>query len=1613
MILFLSLQSGAVYDGTEKEAMGIINKQLGSVITHNEMPALYKSMGEVLRRAALAQRKNDAGSQAFVSDTKLLIVDSLKIPTAAVLTLQKSAISSQRNLVIISTGFIEVLFSAISSRSGKSNAKETLSILVDTLAGVLSHELAHPIFYQEFDPKSKQVPNQVEEILADSRGVQIAETAGYSRTGLLLGLQILSAHFEVKAKLNSNVNDAIRAGLATHPEKVLRETHLRTLYLIRKMLEGADNPRNPDPQSPAVLKEIAKIIEAQNSEKKTTFPTLSRWSDFGPFIKDLKAISDFSYGHKLSDANILSLNLDFFLARNPDLPENEKAEILELFRELSTKKLIYADHYDHSRKSSSLSPLVSDLHEQGYTANYFHSDYLLDSPFYTSSNWVKLVKAKLPNFSNDAKLILEVLSPTEIIRNYGPELEAFIYDKIVNEPSVFVWFFEHKSLRHKLYWSKFFHSQVFPKLSAKQRGKFMKFFGSQVQYISERANHSKFEKIPNFDVFTFFSLANDKKAADQVTESAWETLVQLSNQFPSDKKAMIELATDIWNNRDIYIGLDFIHAEKAVFNWDLVLKMIGMDKSVGYAELNRTLSHKLGQTEFHNEVQVARNVFETDTEFSKNKLWWVSDPNLESIKGKLGVRGYSEGVVQRVYSADSEIFRNDFSLKFNPAISAITKVTAAIDIQRIVEQTFQSMTGKAYSVYVNSMEYKTNLPAPIEDKIAEAIWALRIPDETKKELLKDRYLKTTEFQGPNKIINSNDPASHWLLQGHGNVNFKVFDVLKQAGLVTSVSELFAKVHPRDYNNYRYKRMSDLFQFSNSSNGYSNAIEKMGPYILQEISSIAAETRSSVRARGILNSIYLFLIPQMKSKADSKFDKEIFREMRKRIAEIALNTPMALSKRIKVFEALTQTGSIDSTDEYFKKAILPDLTQISASDNRMLSRVLNTKRFVSQNLTIEVARRLLMAQATSLKSTQIDDSKLITFIETIDRLLPIHSIVKDELIEDLNWRLEIQDDRYIQLMEAHKSTNWRRLNPQLVNWASFISSNLGNLPPSEIKELIEYLIDPHHRDIPNVLDRAFVKAADDIVAENEKKQYQSKIDPETKEALVREALGVLKNNFSRMAKDSSPLDRVPIFDLLLNTGLEPLVKDPTYPRNVVEEILKYKKGSSDEIALRSWLETIPAKDRIFEESLSLAFQISMAGSEKSSVKKGFQLFGTIGKKTGQGASIFEAFSPEVNADLADLKDDRRGMTKWEIKQVLKNKLGHDQFEVIQLLGSASIKTVALIRLENGRLQAAHIRNPGARETLKMHIDRSKAFVSQLSKNGLSHESLLFKSYIEALEQSIPDELDFRIEARKYTEMSRFFKDINSTMSKEMDGWKFSVPNIDPKHIQEDFFLSDYAGGESFHEFKSGIAKTNTGRYIFKAMAKGLINFGIFEPDRHNRNIKIDERSKLIHMLDPGQFQNFSKSILPFKNDDRTAIAKFLFGVSRGDLEVLVEAIQLMKAPHAPMPDAGVLRSIISKIFKEHSDPSQRTIELIKNLYRQNVKMDFKFSFTALKGLMVLVKENYVTADEAQDILREAVSKLLLRKLDIKNIQKVRRDDNREDLRSKSNAGPRCLNFYKSN
>src|SRR5262249_8630742 len=136
------------------------------------------------------------------------------------------------------------------------------------------------------------------------------------------------------------------------------------------------------------------------------------------------------------------------------------------------------------------------------------------------------------------------------------------------------------------------------------------------------------------------------------------------------------------------------------------------------------------------------------------------------------------------------------------------------------------------------------------------------------------------------------------------------------------------------------------------------------------------------------------------------------------------------------------------------------------------------------------------------------------------------------------------------------------------------------------------------------------------------------------------------------RKSNDIERTPVLEMILSAGEKPLISDKTVFNNLVYQHLGLNEGSVEYSMLKAYLDVIPEHER----SVTSAYLLlsSRSGQGEGGLKALLEIFGTVGIKFGQLASIWKVFDPKHQEQLEELLDRAAPMSLAEIeKEVAKN------------------------------------------------------------------------------------------------------------------------------------------------------------------------------------------------------------------------------------------------------------------------------------------------------------------------------------------------------------------------
>jgi ubiquinone biosynthesis protein len=460
-------------------------------------------------------------------------------------------------------------------------------------------------------------------------------------------------------------------------------------------------------------------------------------------------------------------------------------------------------------------------------------------------------------------------------------------------------------------------------------------------------------------------------------------------------------------------------------------------------------------------------------------------------------------------------------------------------------------------------------------------------------------------------------------------------------------------------------------------------------------------------------------------------------------------------------------------------------------------------------------------------------------------------------------------------------------------------------------------------------------------------------------------------------DASPFERIPLFELLLSAGASALQNSEDFPHNITRTFLRYEPGSTEEKMLDAYLSVAPAHER----TVSLAYLLSQAGENKSSVKNIFEVFQTVGVKFGQLSSTWKLFGEEIARETASLKNNARPMSKAEIEEAMRQELSPAELSRIKALkkvvGSASLKTVVLVELTDGREVVMLLRRPHAAEQIESNLRLGQEFLRELDRRGMSQASAMFDAILDAVRQQLAEEIQFAKEAESIRTAKKYFEDLNSSMRAQLGGWRFAVPDlVEGFQVRDSILFMEKAEGATYDQL-SPQDRAEAGPLIAESSLRLLFRQGWFDADRHTGNQLIDPEKKIMYLLDFGQAAAYSKKGF-WQSDDRYELAQFLRAFSEGNAPGVLRHGHAMSTTVGPA-DLSALQDKLGDILAGKGSLPDRLIALVSAFTEQGQRLDGKFTFGAFKGLMTLYGESYVSEEGFRALLSREIASLLKRKL----------------------------------
>lgn len=1719
LVLFLSSTQvfGNIKPTADEKAWQKIVAEIGEVVTRETEPQVYDFLESIVHPLFDAQvnyhKGNSVSSGHVKKEIRIYLIRSEEL-NAFVYEVKDKAKPIR---IAVTDTLISELFNFFKALDSKENAGH----FVEAIAGIISHELAHPIEKQmRGNPKPRFFglgQNHAVEVRSDKIAVRILQEAGYPETSLLKGLNAINQILK-KQLADGNSGNKTPHLYFTHPEMNLR-LMINRLAIVHARREFGSQP---DIDSVGTLnfpiqakkKQKAQDIPPLNLEQAYDSLGLKPVDNFDDIMKQFYAIKEQSldlHPVRLKLADIMTsslidakdlyaylfshqfLMLAKWIEANP-LGEGDTQKLKQLadfFIEYDNGKypefesipeVIREIEYPKSENSpTGILIAVYGLSEEEKAQKRIAYDLVHPTRVQPDDLFVKLINqnpAFLKLFQSNLRQVHGsdyFVPPQNLSKSRVNPIEPnfwvsyfFLLNGVYAERHLLLQKLSKPGLEklfvqdfHKAYSAVLEKTEIYwPYLDENSSN------DQKKRRIGHLANYTDLEDIDEYlrrlrrplflDLFVLFlesakSAGNPFRFIKTVEFNpallAWAVVPELNKRlFFLDlaelglilNKEVLEKPTIIDRQKKYsevvmanleYFAFSGFFTGKMQINWPLVFKLNNLTEQVGYQLIQDAIKTHFGSLFAWNQLiphlkieEVRKLLGRRDVGF----LYYQDVPSVQqggqawmnlSVLNKLlfadflplnaneslskqekierppaGFAGeenlelYRELVLLRIAFEEPRVLQDFFAQQFS--VSYKEGIYSELTLEKIFNSYFKNnLAGHVDSI----IKYKFRVL--VAEAVALGIVASNLSGQSKAELLSKIFLQQ-EFAW---VFSKAAPRIQEILI-KSVPHYNVYNQLvKMNKFIKSAIRIDGEL--AGYGRLNISNADDFFK-----NHLVFISEKIADLIKRADLSDENKAKSLYELNGILKSFQEFPnhFSYVHSKKGGLFKVGIQDEIFNAIKTLNLS----FGEKINAYLKLTEVDHSLESERYLADFILKDHSGLmKLSDNDLKNLILNVQgAHHKADLT-----EMFIDRMNVLPNSFINQLEFKKFLKLINSLMPDASFQKDQILEKIAWKFGIDDLTQLDQLEELKAfSRFQHQGLTLMAASYLISSYALELSASERLALVEFFASPHRLEISDVIIAA-IDRLDKIktYVSHKRFTYNAKVE------LVE-------------MQGKSWLDKLPVIDLLLSIGEDPLIENAEFRERGVYGLLGLDPNEAEGLAIKAYLKA-DAKEL---ESTSLAYLLARNSEalnlEKSNLRDTFELFQIIGKKAGQGAHTWKLVGPEHRESLRDLKDHGSPMDKIKIIEIVKSELGQEGFKKVKkfkrVLSAGSIKTVVEVELTSGENIVLMVKDPYAERQIYSMQKLVWAYLNELKNHGLVPGDRFIESLYQSIMAQINDELDFSKEAEKTRMVQVALERIQQSMSAgDLKNWQLSAPSLHPEFSPSSHLLAfSKVEGESFDRI-GALEQKETGPILVETFFKLMFEHGLIDGDRHVGNQLIDVKDRTIHLLDFGQLQSIDvKGSAPSAKwilSERYSILLFLVSLrSRSSENLLKSMLSMIRsedlARFSEAERSELLRSLKELFANPNFSVQDHLIEVVKTFENRGFRLDPKYSVGFIKGLLTIYGEDYVPTGEFEKRLVKVITPLAAE--DFRTYAQVSEKDILKDLQGKRSAlrVQTCEDFFKS-
>jgi len=412
--------------------------------------------------------------------------------------------------------------------------------------------------------------------------------------------------------------------------------------------------------------------------------------------------------------------------------------------------------------------------------------------------------------------------------------------------------------------------------------------------------------------------------------------------------------------------------------------------------------------------------------------------------------------------------------------------------------------------------------------------------------------------------------------------------------------------------------------------------------------------------------------------------------------------------------------------------------------------------------------------------------------------------------------------------------------------------------------------------------------------------------------------------------------------------------------------------------------------------NLALKRNAAAEQKLAVslRKTLEGCGGFFIKFGQVLSTrSDLLPPAIIEELSDLQENVARLSSDQVEKILTKELQRPRDEIfldfeMEPLAAASIGQVHRATLREGKKKVVvKLLRPDITALLHRDLDILVRFAAWAASKSAWVRHIGFLDLAKGFSQAMKEEIDFRIEARNFVQVSAALANSRTNVR---------IPRVYREFSNEKILVIEYMDGVSVKSGMAilderGIDRSKVQQQIFDCILEQIFFKGIFHADPHPGNVYIlyDGTPALLDFGSVGRLGALQQD----------ALKRLLIGFEQRNAYVMMDALLQLVEPKQEVDKEGLEQAISQLLVQTAYDTSGKSDVFIQGMFRMISEFGLSFypnvagafrSLITLEGTLMQLNPSFHLMNESRRFAHEHLPEFMPVR-DYSDLKKVATDE----------------------